>query len=150
MKKGPQHPKFADMICKAMLEEQNGNDYHGSTLQSLKKSIGHGGYELSGNWEKHLAHAIKMMMAKKQLVHASAAHSGHMKLSKSMLEKLARKRSPKKAGKDMPMDKAEGEAPQQEEAPAADDAKEKKKKAPVRKAKSPAKRAKKAHAKAGR
>jgi len=38
-----------------------------------------------------------MMMAKKQLVHASAAHSGHMKLSKSMLEKLARKRSPQKA-----------------------------------------------------
>lgn len=47
MKKGPKHPKFADMICKAMLEEQNGNEYHGSTLQSLKKSIGHGGYEVS-------------------------------------------------------------------------------------------------------
>jgi hypothetical protein len=47
MKKAAKHPKFADMICKAMLEEQNGNDdYHGSTLQSLKKSIGHAGYEV--------------------------------------------------------------------------------------------------------
>lgn len=76
------------MVCDAMHamdETMKENEHPGHSLQSIKKYMGDH-FELAHGWEKRLNNTIKIMIHKKQLVHA-AGHMGSFRLSKSMAAK---------------------------------------------------------------
>jgi hypothetical protein len=128
MAKKPLHPAFPRMVCDAMHAHPEP-----MSMQSLKKWLPEH-YKLANGWEKHLNKVVKMMLAKKQLVHAHG-HMGSFRLSKAMAAKeekrLGRKPRVMKVEKKAAPLKKNASAP-------------KKRKAPAKKIEGPAKRAKKA------
>jgi hypothetical protein len=141
MAKKPLHPAFPRMVCDAMHAHPEP-----MSMQSLKKWLPEH-YKLANGWEKHLNKVVKMMLAKKQLVHAHG-HMGSFRLSKAMAAKEEKRlgRKPRvmkvhtmttQAHRHYHVEKKAAPLKKNASAP-------KKRKAPAKKIEGPAKRAKKA------
>jgi hypothetical protein len=104
------------------------------SLKSLKAWLG-SHYKLGNGWEKHVTKVVKVMLAKKQLVHAHG-HMGSFRLSKAMAAKEEKRRA--RRPRVMKADKVAA-APMKKKAAAAP-----KKAKAGKKMEGPAKRAKKA------